>query len=640
MIFMPVDESLSPDDELDKLPTEIFDFIFDADDKDTVRLFNEAGFSKDQSRAVNDLVNRIYVRMVPVADFYRQIVDKIGLPVDRAKKFALDFIGCRFLPIDDFLGGEASAALFALGGESSAYTGKRIIIRDMRPQEVVTEFLHEHPVNIPAFLEHRLREILESRVRDVRKDAETITRLTRAEKIGGVELPQQEAEDLVEALAAKIASIKIAPDFEPKPVTPPVVAETKEEPVQTVDTVAPVVIEKTPTPIPVTVSRPTTVAAAQIPGKFGSKKGDSVMPEDEHEADAIRARVLPHIVTESLFDLGESIKKGIETVFTTYGATLPSFTKDRFRAIITSRLKDIRDQAETEDLLVRDVAKGGMGFGSDLAERVLRAIEEQVKIIHNKRDETVKSEKDAFVKQTIVNTYTKDESRKKGDIEELDRMYSSLTGKVAQNTAQNPPATPMPQTPAPIPKPPVVGTAPVAPKPAPNIAIPKPAVSPVVPLTPPKPFVAPAPTPVAPPPTYKMPTTPLPSVAPSTLPGTRMQDVRPVSAAARLTGPAEELKNMTLIDFRRLSTDPVEACRKINDKLDILEEHSYSRRIEGVQAWLQSPVNKLYLQVITSAFRTGKPISNVIGENQAANRETLTEREVRAIMDLNKGLKA
>lgn len=643
---MSVREASSLNDELDKLPKDIFDFVFDPDDEDTSKILNESGLQRDQIRLVVGLVNSVYVKQLLVTDFFQALKAKLSLPEDHLKKLALDFIGYRFLPIDDFLGGQATAALLALGGDSIKYPTKRIIIRDLRPQEVVTEFLHEHPVNIPAFLEHRLREILESRVRDVRKDAETVTRLTRAEKIGGVELPQEEAEDLVEALVAKIASIKISSDFEPAPVVSPIVAEENEndsEPDADADADEPIV-ESKPIPIPVVVSRPTTVAAtAEIVGKSSSKKGDSVMPEDEHEADAIRARVLPQIVSESLFDLGESIKSGIETVFATYGATLPSFTKERFRAIITSRLKDIRDQAETEDLLVRDVTKGGMGFGSDLADRVLRAIEEQVKIIHNKRDETVKNEKNAFVKQTIENTYTKDESRKRGDAEELDRMYSSLTGKVPESrniAAQKAAPAPMVQPPAPVPKPAMIGVTPPLVKQEPVAIINKTIVPPPVPPSAIRPVVTPLPAQSAPVPVYKpQPAPVVPQIA-SSQPGLRMHDVRPVAASAKLTGPAEELKNMTLSDFRRLSTDPVEACRKVNDKLDILEEHAYAKRLEGVQAWLQSAVNKLYLEIITTAFRTGRPITNVIGENQAANRETLTEREVRAIMDLNRSLKA
>lgn len=97
---------------------------------------------------------------------------------------------------------------------------------------------------------------------------------------------------------------------------------------------------------------------------------------------------------------------------------------------------------------------------------------------------------------------------------------------------------------------------------------------------------------------------------------------------------------MTIVDFRRLSADPSEACRKITDKLDVLAEHSYARRIEGVIAWRESELYKKYLDIINASFSGGKPIQAIIAEEVAANRPSLTEREVHAIMDLNRQLKA
>lgn len=126
----------------------------------------------------------------------------------------------------------------------------------------------------------------------------------------------------------------------------------------------------------------------------------------------------------------------------------------------------------------------------------------------------------------------------------------------------------------------------------------------------------------------------------------KIHDVRPVAQAtapapaAHLTGPVEELRNMTIADFRRLSSDPAEACRKIIDKLDVLAEHAYGRRIEGAKAWRESEAYKKYLDIINSSFSVGKPIQTVISEEMAANRTTLTEREVHAIMELNRQLKA
>jgi hypothetical protein len=159
----------------------------------------------------------------------------------------------------------------------------------------------------------------------------------------------------------------------------------------------------------------------------------------------------------------------------------------------------------------------------------------------------------------------------------------------------------------------------------------------------PSPFVAaPVKTPA---PIFQTPTVqpaPRPAPAPivSPVPSPKMQDIRPVTPAARLTGPVQELADLTLADFRRLSADPVEACRKLSDKLDILEEHSYARRIEGIKAWQDSQVNRMYLGVINAAFSGGKPLGEAVSEALNAGRETLTEREVRAIMELNKQLKA
>jgi hypothetical protein len=120
-----------------------------------------------------------------------------------------------------------------------------------------------------------------------------------------------------------------------------------------------------------------------------------------------------------------------------------------------------------------------------------------------------------------------------------------------------------------------------------------------------------------------------------------MQDVRPTpSAVGRLTGPVEELRNITLADFRRLSADPVEACRRLKDKLDLLEEQAYSRRVDGVKAWQESSVYKMYLDVIMASFAGGRTLTAIIGEKQSAGQESLTEREVRAIMELNKTFKA
>jgi hypothetical protein len=669
-------QELAIEKKMALLPQDIYDFIVNPGEE----YFNASPaveLSLDQKRLIKYDIKQVYTGDLSVADFVAMAKTKLGLPEDEFKKFAADFIGYRFLPIDDHMKGQASQSLIAMGVSPSNYNVKMIVVRAAKPLDLVTEFLHEHPVNVPAHLEQRLREILESRVRGVRKDADTVNRLVHAEKIGGVELPQAEAEALVEALAAKVASVSISPDNEPEPVVvvPPAPVMASED------------AENEPkiTVIPTVAAAPRVMTTTAVAPVASSKSGHGVMPEDEHEANIIRETVLPNVVSSALFDMEEEIKKCVSAVTDATSTPLSVPLEERYKTVIASRLKGIRDAAETRDILVRETAKGGLGFSDVDADKTMVLVENEMKLIVNKKEAALKNEKTDFVKNAVNATFAKDESRKKGELEELDRMYSSLTGKVSKTPV---PATPSPVPSAPVAPPPKASAPVVPPAPfriptpsappvaaaiasAPPSVLPKaPAPLPPVPAVqrpsivpaPAVPVIAAAPAPVIPPPRPPAPT-PLPPVVPMptprpaapvmpsppiapprmAAPSPKMQDVRPLSSsqpAARLTGPVQELAIITLADFRRLSADPVEACRKISDKLDVLEESAYTQRIAGIKAWQGSEVYKRYLEVINAAFSGGKQIAAAIADSQAAGRETPTEREVRAIMELNRQLKA
>ncbi len=112
-----------------------------------------------------------------------------------------------------------------------------------------------------------------------------------------------------------------------------------------------------------------------------------------------------------------------------------------------------------------------------------------------------------------------------------------------------------------------------------------------------------------------------------------------VKYAPKLVGPIEELREMNLVDFRRLSSNPIDAAMKIKEKIDFLEDDGYDKKLEGIKAWRQSPLNKLYLQIGQESISQGKDIGTVIHERQKAGKEYLTQEEFVAIMDLNKELR-
>ncbi len=113
----------------------------------------------------------------------------------------------------------------------------------------------------------------------------------------------------------------------------------------------------------------------------------------------------------------------------------------------------------------------------------------------------------------------------------------------------------------------------------------------------------------------------------------KMHDVKYVP---KLTGPIEELKEMSLIDFRRLDSDPDIAIKKIIEKIKYLEDDGYDKRLAGIKAWRKSPLNLRYLGIGQESIST-KQVINVIIDSKG--EDDLTFKEFKAIMKLNKSLR-
>ncbi|MFH1711675.1 MAG: hypothetical protein ABH846_00355 [Patescibacteria group bacterium] len=115
--------------------------------------------------------------------------------------------------------------------------------------------------------------------------------------------------------------------------------------------------------------------------------------------------------------------------------------------------------------------------------------------------------------------------------------------------------------------------------------------------------------------------------------------VEDIKYTRKLVGPIDELGTMGSVEFRRLSTDPNEAVRKIEDKLALLESTRYEDRISGVKAWRQSPINKLYVSMAQEALQKGISVAEVASERRNTGQESLSPAEVQAIVGLNNRIK-
>jgi hypothetical protein len=164
------------------------------------------------------------------------------------------------------------------------------------------------------------------------------------------------------------------------------------------------------------------------------------------------------------------------------------------------------------------------------------------------------------------------------------------------------------------------------------------------------PTPAPKPQPVAAPVRPVLEVRPLPKAAPAATPAQtasqplmrkievasrpQVQDIKGSEFSHQLIGPIEELRVMSLADFRRLSSDPQDSIFKIKSKIDLLEDESVAKRDLGIRALKDSPLYKLYADVMNTAMKEGKSIEQIIEQGAS-----ITLKEFKAIMELNKTLK-
>jgi hypothetical protein len=103
-------------------------------------------------------------------------------------------------------------------------------------------------------------------------------------------------------------------------------------------------------------------------------------------------------------------------------------------------------------------------------------------------------------------------------------------------------------------------------------------------------------------------------------------------------GPIDELMALRLEDWRRYGGTK-EAVNRIIDKINLLAEESFLKKAEGIRAWKESEVNRIYLEIGIEAIDTNKSVEEVIRSRVAEHRPTLTLEEFNAIAELNQKLR-
>lgn len=274
--------------------------------------------------------------------------------------------------------------------------------------------------------------------------------------------------------------------------------------------------------------------------------------------------------------------------------------RSRFQMMMETYVKGIRNSVETEEILRRPVKIGGMGYDDAQA----HAIMESAKMLIAKRQDH------AGVQELV------DEARK---LEAPEGMPS---------------APPVPAAPS-VPETPLVreerAAIPASHERTPIIVKQEPKTTVVPPL----------PVPAAPQPHRQAMAFSRNATGRGLFrrqPKTKRPSVADITGPKKLSGPTEEIRSMSLEDFRKLGPTPRDRVQKLFGRFVSLQKESFTMRMEGVKAWRTSPVYQLYLALGTESMNTGKSIADVIVSRTSQGKEVLNEEEFHYIADLNRQL--
>ncbi len=576
--------------KIKELPEPVLDYLYSERAGElNLKIIERHQLNETQEESLYALLREIFVKELSLDRLIAEIKARFGFDDAKSKALAIDIAGYRLLPLDKWLG-DIGAYLRANGADVKTFPEFRVVIAHRTIDEAAQEVAVSVTPSAEPHLQNRVQNIVESFLAGVRTEVQTVDVLTRPEKIGGAGLDKKAAEYVLEEIREETRAVVL------DHAAPEDAKKKEEKPV------------------------------AEKPGK----KDDAldIRPEDALELAQFKKTVAPNDIEAAVREL--YLASGLKT-------DDEAFEK-RIKTIIGNRLRDVRDQMETLEIMTQPKELGGLSLGQDAARELLGAIQAKLASSEGAQKAKIQKEKSKWVEANLQQQSRTEVQAGIDQKDELERLYQSIVTK-SKKAAANAPASIAPRT--------VVEPAKAVAAPAPT-NLPIAVASPVPPefrppAPPPEPKPAELPRPQAAPPiTLVKPVPQAASMAKAPAPASTAFAQRPkledVKASPKLTGPVEELRAITIVDFRRLSKDPKEACVKVKDKIDLLTEQSYTRRNEGIAAWTASEVVRTYLELMHESLN-GTPLPEAVAAREAQKKPALTPDEFRAISELSRQLR-
>ncbi|MBI4449698.1 hypothetical protein HY634_01445, partial [Candidatus Uhrbacteria bacterium] len=322
-------------DDLQKLPQAVRDHLYGEDLEAWYSAAQDRWVLSDEQRPlVEEAALDVYLRKRTLDQFMQRLQEIIG-DVGKTKTIVLEILGNDFLKIEDYLGIDIPAYIKHLGGDPALF------VKEIPVMEVVRGVLAGIGT-APAdpVIAKRLETSITAYLSGIRDAMETKDVLMRSIKVGGVGLDAATADRITNALDEKLRALQKAGVILRKGDGKPPEQSTFH------------------------LVKPTKTGLMQ--------------PEDEEEIDRLRVSAPEDAMREQL-------RGAVDRVVQKTGAKFKSDdVSRRFRTAIEARLRDIRDYQETLDLFTRSSFAGGFGIGAEQAKKVLRVVEDEVRVLHGK----------------------------------------------------------------------------------------------------------------------------------------------------------------------------------------------------------------------------------------------------------------
>jgi len=612
------------------LPEDVLLFLSDVDAVDQAEVFLKKYEAKNQDASLLlGISEQIVLGEKALEDFPKILQDFFGIEQSKTTTAAAEYVTMRLLPIAGAIG-DVSGQIVKWGGKLDTLKQTQGTVL---PQATAEQFVEHVMAELrmtqaepDPIARHRLLLILSSYVKGVRDLSETKEALMRSEKIGGMELPEDIANELLTYINDKKKFLKIIDaskeEMKSSAPTKPVVqvpprprvlrdirpAQQIQKPVvPPVPPPSPVVfVEKKPVPKP-PVPAPTPLPAI--------KKQEPVVKEEEFGK--AEEREAKEMATKRA-GIMQSTKEVVpadqiaQMILHKTNLSLRQEIQKRFVSLVDLRLRGVRDADQTRRQLAQSIEQGGLGISGGSLVQISDLLEQEVGRVHQPHVQKIIQEKQqSFQVQQQKRVQQGEVDHRESQL--LSKRYVSITGKaptesIAPTYASGTRATASQSVSEHLDRQ--------------EEKIDRARVKQVIEAA--------------------RPLAPVTSVSHSSqtiLPSGDRPKVQDVHFAKHLEGPVEELKRMSLVDFRRLASSTSQSVQHMLDKIELLREQGPDRLVAGIQAWKQSPLHLSYVALAKEAVLSGQSLRSLLAEKRKNAPDDLTDEELNAIITLNDKLR-